>query len=132
VRELREQVRHRAKLVTLRAGLKAQVHAVLAKQGVQVRATDVFGVVGRAQLDKLVLGAPYRPRVNSLLRLIDAYGFEIDTVAARLRAQLADRPGYQRCWGFRGWVRCWPGSSTPRSARCTVFAPRSICARGPG
>ena len=37
VRELRELVRHRAKLVALRSGLKAQVHAVLAKQGVRVR-----------------------------------------------------------------------------------------------
>ena len=36
-RALREQVRHRAKLVALRSGLKAQVHAVLAKQGVRVR-----------------------------------------------------------------------------------------------
>ena len=32
VRELREMVRHRAKLVAIRSGLKAQVHAVLAKQ----------------------------------------------------------------------------------------------------
>src|SRR5947199_125810 len=30
-RELRELVRHRAKLVALRSGLKAQVHGVLAK-----------------------------------------------------------------------------------------------------
>ena len=48
VRQLRELVRHRAKLVALRAGLKAQVHAVLAKEGVAVRASDVFGVFGRA------------------------------------------------------------------------------------
>ena len=48
VRELRELVRHRAKLVMLRSGLKAQVHAVLAKEGVLVRATDMFGVFGRA------------------------------------------------------------------------------------
>lgn len=95
VRELREQVRHRAKLVALRSGLKAQVHAVLAKEGVHVRATDLFGVFGRSQLDKLPLGAPYRARVNSLLRLIDAYSFEIDTVTDRLQAQLADKPGYQ-------------------------------------
>src|SRR3954454_24932364 len=33
VRELREIVRHRAKLVAWRSGLKASVHAVLAKQG---------------------------------------------------------------------------------------------------
>jgi transposase len=35
VRELRELVRYRARLVALRSGLKAQVHAVLAKEGVR-------------------------------------------------------------------------------------------------
>src|SRR5438445_7094125 len=34
IRELRELVRYRAKLVNLRSGLKTQVHAVMAKQGV--------------------------------------------------------------------------------------------------
>ena len=34
LRELRELVRYRAKLVQLRSGLKAQVHAVMAKEGV--------------------------------------------------------------------------------------------------
>ena len=32
-RELRELVRYRAKLVAIRSGLKAQIHAVLAKAG---------------------------------------------------------------------------------------------------
>src|SRR6266498_5916891 len=41
---LREAVRHRCKLVALRCGLKAQVHAVLAKQGVHVPMSDLFGV----------------------------------------------------------------------------------------
>src|SRR5205823_4274542 len=36
VRELRENVRYRARLVALRSGLKSQVHAVLAKEGVAV------------------------------------------------------------------------------------------------
>ena len=45
VRELRELVRYRAKLVALRSGLKAQVHAVLAKEGVRVPMSDLFGVV---------------------------------------------------------------------------------------
>jgi transposase len=40
VRELRELVRHRAKLVALRTGLKAQVHAVLGKQGVTLHASE--------------------------------------------------------------------------------------------
>ena len=41
-RELRELVRHRAKLVALRSGCKCQVHAVLAKLGVQVPMSDLF------------------------------------------------------------------------------------------
>src|SRR3954449_10889896 len=50
VRELRELVRHRAKLVAVRSGLKAGVHAVLAKQGVRLAASDLFGVGGRQLL----------------------------------------------------------------------------------
>src|ERR671919_59642 len=51
VRQLRELVRYRAKLVALRSGLKAQVHAVLAKEGVRVPMSDLFGVAGQALLD---------------------------------------------------------------------------------
>jgi transposase len=50
VRELRELVRHRAKLVAWRSGLKASVHAVLAKQGVRIAVSDLFGVGGRELL----------------------------------------------------------------------------------
>src|SRR3954464_5392986 len=42
-RELRELVRTRAKLVAWRSGLKASVHAVLAKQGLHLPG-DLFGV----------------------------------------------------------------------------------------
>ena len=45
-RELRELVRHRAKLVGIRSNCKAQIHAVLAKCGVQVSMTDLFGLAG--------------------------------------------------------------------------------------
>lgn len=62
VRELREAVRHRAKLVALRSGLKAQVHAVLAKQGLLVPVSDLFGVGGRDRLTRLELPAVYRAR----------------------------------------------------------------------
>src|SRR5664279_960480 len=46
-RELRELVRHRAKLVGLRSHCKAEVHAVLAKCGVQVLMTDLFSTFGQ-------------------------------------------------------------------------------------
>src|ERR671932_1997004 len=102
VRELRELVRHRAKLVALRSGLKAQVHAVLAKQGVRLRVSDLFGVAGRALLEGVPLDPVSRGRVNSLLPLIDAYGFEIAAVSTRLTAQLAGEPGYQALLALPG------------------------------
>ena len=46
-RELRELVRHRAKLVALRSHRKAEVHAMLAKCGVQVVMSDLFGIGAR-------------------------------------------------------------------------------------
>ena len=45
-------VRHRAKLVGLRSGLKCQVHAVLAERGRQVPMSDLFGVAGQQLLDR--------------------------------------------------------------------------------
>ncbi len=66
LRELRELVRYRAKLVNLRSGLKAQVHAVLAKEGVAVPVSDLFGVAGQGLLDTCELGQAYAIRVESL------------------------------------------------------------------
>ncbi|SRR5580765_39096 len=93
-RELRELVRHRAKLVGLRSGCKAQIHAVLAKVGVQVLMSDLFGVEGTALLDRLAVPAPYAARIASLRRLMDVLDFEIDHFAGLARGRLAAEPGY--------------------------------------
>jgi transposase len=95
VRELREMVRHRAKLVAWRSGLKASVHAVLAKQGLHIAVSELFGVGGRQLLAAAPLDGAYRLRVNALCRLIDALDFEIDAVGGPLRAALAGHAGYQ-------------------------------------
>ena len=95
VRELRELVRHRAKLVMARSGFKAGVHAVLAKQGLHLDATDLFGIGGRKLLAAAPLDAAYRLRVNALLRLIDAMDFEIRAVSGPLRAALSGHAGFQ-------------------------------------
>ena len=65
IRGLREAIRHRSKLVALRSGLKAQVHAILAKQGVRVPMSDLFGVGGHKLLDELQLDAPYNTHNRS-------------------------------------------------------------------
>jgi transposase len=93
-RELRELVRHRAKLVALRSHCKAEVHAVLAKCGVQVSMSDLFGVAGSALLDRVELSAPYRARINSLRRVMDALDFEIEVFTRLSRNRLSRDPGY--------------------------------------
>ena len=48
IRELREISRYRHQLVKARTSLKDQVHGVLAKLGIPVTCTDIFGVHGQA------------------------------------------------------------------------------------
>src|SRR4030081_3165458 len=74
-RELRELVRHRAKLVGVRSNLKCQVHAVLAGAGVAVAMTDLFGLGGQQLLERVELSTAARARVNSQLRLIENLEF---------------------------------------------------------
>jgi hypothetical protein len=73
---------------------KAEVHAVLAKCGVQVLMSDLFGVAGTALLDGLELPAPYAARIASLRRLIDDLDFEIDLFAGMVRGRMVREPGY--------------------------------------
>jgi transposase len=101
-RELRELVRYRAKLVAIRSGLKSQVHAVLAKAGVLIAVTDLFGVDGRARLAKVPLGAAYAQRVASLLELIDV----LDTHEGRFAALIAE--GLRGHEGYRA-IQALPG-----------------------
>ena len=93
-RELRELVRHRAKLVGLRSGCKAEVHAVLAKCGIGVPMSDLFGLEGTELLDHLSVPAPYGARVQSLQRLIADLEDEIDLFARLARGKLVADPGY--------------------------------------
>jgi hypothetical protein len=78
-RELRELVRYRAKLVATRSGLKAQVHAVLAKAGVLIAVSDLFGATGRKRLAKVPLAGAYAERVRSLLEPPHAPHVKIST-----------------------------------------------------
>jgi transposase len=90
VRELRELTRYRHKLVGLRTSCKEQVHAVLAKLGIPVTASDLFGAGGQLWLDGLALPQPYKGKVASLRMLAAELSREItllDTVIADLLQQ---------------------------------------------
>jgi transposase len=101
-RELREHVRYRAKLVALRTGLKAQVHAVMAKEGVLPTRFDMFGPGGRQQLDTMQLAPAYTVRVESLRDLIEVYDREVAMLERRIHAELRDDVGYNAIQAING------------------------------
>lgn len=94
VRELRELIRFRAKLVHLRSSMKSQVHSVVAKEGVAVPMTDLFGVAGRRLLDETPLADAYRMRVQSLLELIKHIDTDVQMLDAHLSPVFAADPGF--------------------------------------
>jgi transposase len=102
VRELRELVRYRAKLVALRSGLKAQVHAVMAKEGVLPTVADLFCQAGNRQLDEMELAEAYTIRVESLRDLIERYDREVTMLEAQIRARLRNHRGYRAIQAING------------------------------
>jgi transposase len=102
LRELRELVRYRAKLVQLRSGLKAQVHAVMAKEGALPVVSDLFGPAGSRQLDRLELAAPFARRVASLRELIGVYDHEVSGLERDLHRHLKEHRGYQAVQAING------------------------------
>jgi transposase len=101
-REVRELVRYRAKLVQLRSGLKSQVHAVMAKEGVLPQLDDMFGPGGQRLLDEMELADAYTVRVESLRDLIEVYDREVVMLERRIHQELRDDRGYQAIQALNG------------------------------
>ena len=101
-RELREMVRFRAKLSNLRTGLKAQLHAVLAKNGVLPCRGDMWGIGGAAQLDALELPAAYTNRIEILRDLVTTYDREITFLDRDIHLQLRGDAGYEAVQAIYG------------------------------
>jgi transposase len=95
VRELREEVRYRAKLVNLRTGLKSQVHQVLGKEGVIPEMKGIWWSGGQRWLDGLQLADVYTNRIESLRDLIELYDREIVQSDSRIHRRLKGDPRYE-------------------------------------
>ena len=102
IRELREMVRYRAKLVRLRSGLKAQVHAVMGKHGILPARVDMFGPGGTAQLDALDLPDGYAWRLDSLRELIGVYDRAVVELDRRIAGRLVNHRGYRAIQALNG------------------------------
>jgi transposase len=102
VRELRQLVRHRAKLVALRSSVKCQIHAVLAGAGVPVALSDLFGPSGHTLLERAALPPAARARVNSAGRILQALDAEVESFTNLLAGRLRDDPGYAAIQAISG------------------------------
>ena len=102
VRELRELVRYRARLVMLRTGLKAQLKAVLAKHGLRPPVKDLWGLAGPIWLDQLDLPRAYTTRIESIRDLVEVYDREIHMLEGEIHRQLSGHPGYQAIQAIPG------------------------------
>jgi Transposase IS116/IS110/IS902 family len=101
--ELRELARGRLQLGQRRRGFKEQVHAVLAKLGIPVTCTGVFGVWGNMWRDGLALPQPSAGRVASLRKLTGELATEVALLDAVIADLLAGHDGYHA-------VQALPGS----------------------
>ena len=79
----------------LRTSGKDQVHAVLAKLGVPVTCTDIFGAGGSAWLDGLRLPQPYAGKVASLRQLAGWLTGEISLLDAVIADLLEHHQAYR-------------------------------------
>jgi transposase len=96
LRELRELVRYRAKLVNIRTGLKAQVKAVLAKHCLRPPVNDLWvGKRGPSFLDNLQLPDAYLIRIESLRDLVALVDREVAMLDRSIHLRLKDDRGYQ-------------------------------------
>ena len=95
VRELRELVRYRYSLIRHRTSAKAQIHGVMAKNGILPAVGELWGPTGQAQLDRLELPEAYSMRLDSLRNLLDVYDHSIAELDAHIHAELKGDAGYR-------------------------------------
>ncbi|HTU39669.1 MAG TPA: IS110 family transposase [Acidimicrobiales bacterium] len=95
IRELRELVRYRHSLGRHRTSAKAQIHGVMAKNGILPVVGELWGPIGQAQLDSLELTEAYALRMRSLRELLAHVEREITKVDAQLHHRLKSDAGYR-------------------------------------
>jgi transposase len=128
VRELRELVRYRAKLVCLRTSLKAQVKAVLAKHGLRPPLNDLWGQGGAAYLDAVELDDGYITRVESLRDLVAVFDREVAMLEGVIHRRLRDHTGYRAIQTIDGVGRVLAAIFVTEIGDVTRFSgPEALC-----
>jgi transposase len=128
VRELRELVRFRYKLSGLRTGVKAQAHAVMAKNGILPVRKDMWGESGSTQFDSLDLPYAFDYRLAVLRELVHTYDEEIDRLDRTIHSMCKDDPGYQAVQAIYGVGRVFAAVFVAEIGDVQRFdSPQALC-----
>ncbi len=128
LRELRELVRYRAKLVNIRTGLKAQVKAVLAKHCLRPPVNELWGVAGPRWLDEQELPDAYLIRSESLRDLVGAVDREVTMLERTIHRRLKDDAGYRAVQRLDGVGRVLAGVFCAEIGDASRFSgPDALC-----
>jgi transposase len=127
-RELRELVRFRAKLSNLRTGIKAQAHAVMAKNGVLPVRHDMWGESGTAQFDALELPDAFAHRLAVLRDLVHYYDDEIIRLDRTIHAACREDVGYNAVQAIYGVGRVFAAVFVAEIGDVHRFdSPQALC-----
>jgi transposase len=91
-RHLRELLRYRASLVSMRTSIKNRVHALLTRLNVEHPFTDLFGKSGLEYLRNLELAPVYRNALDGYLEVMESLNEEIKTADTTVRKRCRSCP----------------------------------------
>jgi len=80
IRDLREILRYRASLITLRTMIKNKIHAILSKNGIKIKYSDIFGKRAFKYLEELELRDCYKKALTGYLEIAKTLTKEIGTI----------------------------------------------------
>jgi len=92
VRDVKEILRYRASLVSLRTNIKNKVRAVLSKNGIILNYTDIFGKRAMASIKNLNLRHCYRLAIDGYIRLAEILNLLIQETSERIKEMVEESP----------------------------------------
>jgi len=95
-RELREILRHRIRLVTMRSGLKNRLRDILTKNNITDPYTDITGVKARQFIKELHLSPVFTIQRDDLLDQIDFINKKVENINRILKTYAEDYPEISR------------------------------------
>jgi transposase len=102
LREIRELVRHRDRLVRANSSVKAGIRGVLAKHNIHLPVSDLDSDLGATLLDGVHMTSAYARRLESQRRQMLLLNAEIDAVEVDLDQRLKHQPGYRNLQKIKG------------------------------